>query len=120
MKNGKAAERSIAVDHYAEVIEDYIEYNRHAVEDDYGRDPLITSEYGRLSETPIRRTVYRWTRRCMVGDCPHDEGPDTCPYMTDGTGRASVRRRGRRTGCAAVRSRSTRETGRRRRSSRTG
>lgn len=84
LKNGQSAERSIAVgEHYADVLRDYIEHNRHAVEDDYGREPLITSEYGRLSETPIRRTVYRWTRPCMVGGCPHDEDPETCPYKVD-------------------------------------
>jgi integrase len=82
LKNGKAANRTIAVgDHYAEVLQDYIAHNRHDVTDDHGREPLITSEQGRLTETPIRRTVYQWTRPCMVADCPHDEDPDDCPYM---------------------------------------
>jgi integrase len=85
LKNGKAAERSIAVgDYYATVIEDYIDHNRESVEDSHGREPLISSSYGRLSETPIRDTVYRWTRPCTYngGECPHDEDPATCEAMS--------------------------------------
>lgn len=84
LKNGKGAERTIAVgEHYAEVIADYIDHHRDDVSDEYGREPLITSARGRLTETPIRRTVYEWTRPCMVGECPHDKDPETCPYMND-------------------------------------
>ncbi|KAA9406715.1 site-specific integrase [Haloarcula sp. CBA1131] len=86
LKNGRAAERSIAVgDFYTEVIQEYIENHRDSVTDDYGREPLITSDRGRLSETPIRSTVYQWTRPCMVGECPHGENPESCEYMTRDT-----------------------------------
>jgi len=83
LKNRKGAQRTIAIDeHYAQVLRDYLEHNRHDVVDGDGRRPLITSTHGRLSESPIRRTVYQWTRPCMVGECPHDEDPNTCDYMT--------------------------------------
>lgn len=79
LKNGKAAERSIAVgNHYARVIEDYLEYNRIDATDKYGREPMISSEYGRLSAAPIRKTVYEWTRPCVHTECPHERDPATC------------------------------------------
>jgi len=88
LKNGQAAERSIAVgEFYAQVIQEYIDTNRPGSTDDYGREPLIASQYGRLSETPIRQLVYMWTRPCMVGDCPHGEDPNTCEYMKRVTAR---------------------------------
>jgi site-specific recombinase XerD len=82
LKNKEAAERSIAVgEYYAGVIEDYIEYNRERVTDDYGREPLISSQYGRLSEAPIRHAIYRWTRPCLMTNCPHDRNPESCEAM---------------------------------------
>ncbi|NEU56734.1 site-specific integrase [Halorussus sp. MSC15.2] len=84
LKNGKAAKRTIAVgEHYAEVLQDYLAHNRHDVTDEYGREPLLTSAQGRLTATPIRRTVYEWTLPCVVADCPHGEDPATCRYKTD-------------------------------------
>jgi len=63
----------------ARYIEDYIEYHRHEVTDDYGREPLITSEYGRQVGNTFRRTLYRVTRPCWRGEeCPHDRDPDDC------------------------------------------
>lgn len=81
LKNGEAAERSIAVgDHYRQVVSDYIKHNRHDVTDDYGRDPLITSEYGRLTGTAIRTVVYRLTQPCQYAECPHDKEPTECEF----------------------------------------
>ncbi|MFB6302791.1 MAG: tyrosine-type recombinase/integrase [Haloferacaceae archaeon] len=82
LKNGAAAERVVAVsEHYAEVLEDYIEYNRHSVTDEHGREPLLTSSQGRLSGTAIRNIVYRVTRPCLIRECPHDRDPETCEAM---------------------------------------
>nr|WP_272931348.1 site-specific integrase [Halobacterium noricense] len=82
LKNGEAAERAIAVgDYYAGVIDDYVQYNRQESRDDHDRHPLITSRYGRLSENAIRTTIYRWTRPCEVGTCPHERDPETCDAM---------------------------------------
>jgi len=81
LKNKQAAERSIAVgDYHVKLLGAYIENNRHDVTDDAGRQPLITSAQGRLTETPIRRLCYRWTQPCEIGECPHDEDPKTCEY----------------------------------------
>ena len=84
LKNRSVAERSIAVgEHYTQVIQEYIDHNRIAVTDEHGREPLISSAQGRLTEVPIRRTIYKWTRPCMIGDCPHDKDPETCDWMVN-------------------------------------
>ncbi|EMA71753.1 tyrosine-type recombinase/integrase [Halorubrum distributum] len=81
LKNGKAAERSIALGEYeVELLQDYIEQNRPDVTDEYGREPMFASTQGRLSESPIRLTVYRWTQPCRWADCPHGEDPKTCEF----------------------------------------
>lgn len=86
LKNAHAAERAIAVgEYYAEVIDDYIEHNRKDAVDDHGRAPLITSREGRYSETAVRNTVYRATRPCEIGECPHDRDPATCEAMDHDT-----------------------------------
>jgi site-specific recombinase XerD len=85
LKNKAAAERSIAVgQHYCTVIEDYLGHNRQQVTDDHGRQPLFTSSRGRLSDGAIRDTVYRLTQPCEIGECPHDEDPQTCEFRSHG------------------------------------
>lgn len=79
LKNKAAADRSIAVGPiYCEILDDYIEHNRDDVTDDHGREPLITSSRGRLSEGSVRETVYKITQPCFIADCPHDRSPETC------------------------------------------
>ena len=95
LKNGAAAERSVAVGpHYCEVIQGYQKHNRDVVTDDHGRQPLLTSTHGRLSEGSIREAVYRVTQPCVIGDCPHDRDPETC----------EARPHGKRAGCPSSRS----------------
>jgi len=63
----------------ARYIQTYIDYHRHDVTDDYGRDPLITTSYGRPTGNTFRTTLYRVTRPCWRGEgCPHDRDIDTC------------------------------------------
>lgn len=81
LKNKKAAERTIAISPtYCEMLDDYIEYHRVDVEDEFGRRPLITSDRGRLSPGATRVIVYRATQPCLVGECPHDMEVATCEY----------------------------------------
>jgi len=83
LKNGKKSERNLNLpDRVVTVLEDYIENHRHDVTDDYGRRPLITTQYGRVSKTTISKYVYKWTRPCEVrGTCPHDRDPRECEAM---------------------------------------
>lgn len=65
----------------AEVIEDYIADSRPDVEDDYGREPLIATNHGRIARTTIQKNVYTATRPCTYQECPFGEDPDTCEAM---------------------------------------
>jgi len=75
----------------AQVIEDYIEYHRPDVVDEYGRKPLLATENGRIGKSTIRAHTYKWTSPC-ASDRPlpddiedylpedeHDHNPQTCP-----------------------------------------
>ncbi|WP_435186725.1 tyrosine-type recombinase/integrase [Halobellus sp. EA9] len=83
LKNARKSERHLSLpEHVAEVIEDFIENNRHDVTDDYGRRPLLTSRYGRLSPSTIAKYVYKWSRPCVIQEgCPHGENPEDCEAM---------------------------------------
>lgn len=83
LKNRRSAERSIVVgEYYGGVIDDYIQYNREPETDEYGRKPLITTRYGRISNGTIRETIYRLTRPCIIGrECPHDRDEDECEAL---------------------------------------
>lgn len=80
LKNGERGERLIALDEQtAETLADYIDHTRHNLTDEHGREPLFTTERGRVGASTIRRAVYRWTRPCQRGNgCPHDRNPDDC------------------------------------------
>jgi integrase len=63
----------------ARYIKDYIEYHRPNVTDDYGREPLLATEYGRLAGNTFRTTLYRVTRPCWRDEgCPHDRDIGSC------------------------------------------
>ena len=80
LKNKSEGERMIALSRYVcEVLDDFIEHNRIEVLDEHGREPLITSEKGRLTISTMRERVYTVTRPCYYGDgCPHDREQEDC------------------------------------------
>ncbi|MFC6613698.1 tyrosine-type recombinase/integrase [Halopenitus salinus] len=83
LKNGKSGERPVAItDELAEVLRAFVEHDRADEVDDYGREPLFTSCYGRLSRTGIRRAVYKTTAPCFRdAPCPgcEDDSDTPCP-----------------------------------------
>ena len=83
LKNGKSGERPIAItDGLSELLEEYIENNRLDSVDEYDRNPLITSKFGRLTRGSYRRTVYKTTAPCFRGEpCPGciDNADKACP-----------------------------------------
>lgn len=47
--------------------------------DEYGREPLLTTQYGRPAGNTLRKTLYRVTRPCWRGEpCPHDRDIEDC------------------------------------------
>lgn len=83
LKNGERGERVISLsEKTCNILSDYIDVNRHDVEDEFGRDPLFTTEYGRITKNTLRVYIYRVTRPCQYGQvCPHGRDPDECEAM---------------------------------------
>lgn len=78
LKNGSDGQRDVAIsDGVARVLRDYIDERRVSQTVD-GREPLFTTNHGRISEGWLRRTMYKVTRPCWTGTCPHDRDPDDC------------------------------------------
>ncbi|MFC7230719.1 hypothetical protein ACFQMM_03635 [Saliphagus sp. GCM10025308] len=47
--------------------------------DEFDREPLFTTQQGRVSTTTVRRDFYKLTRPCGYDpDCPHDRQIDDC------------------------------------------
>ena len=86
LKNHDDGERWVYLGpRWYQIVDDYVEKHRIDVTDDYGREPLITSMYGR----PTGDTIYKWvnvaTQPCQYGrECPHDRDPNTCKATTTG------------------------------------
>jgi len=79
LKNGTGGERMIALgERQAWMLDDYIDGPRIDKQDDYRRNPLTTTTHGRPSTSTIRDTIYRLTRPCIYGGCPHDRDPEVC------------------------------------------
>ncbi|PHQ47270.1 integrase, partial [Halorubrum sp. C3] len=79
LKNNLRGERQIALDpQTTNVIRDYVDENRVDSSDDYGRNPLLTTKFGRASDNSVRAWSYQMTRPCQYGmDCPHGRTPET-------------------------------------------
>ncbi len=82
LKNGPDGERIVTVsDDVVQILEDYINTNRVDVTDDYGREPLFTTRYGRMHKNQLNKHVYGITTPCNVGmDCPSEKKPESCEY----------------------------------------
>lgn len=69
-------------------MEEYIEHSRHAVADEYDREPLLTTASSRMRRTTLRRVVYHTTAPCFRGepctDCrdgsDHEYGDAVSPH----------------------------------------
>lgn len=90
LKNHEDGERIINLSaEVAAVLEDYIAVKRDDVQDEYGRNPLLTSQKGggRLSTSAIRNWCYILTQPCEFGnDCPYDKDPESCRAREHGYG----------------------------------
>jgi len=80
LKNAERAERMLVLDdETTDVIADYIAHNRVELTDGDDREPLFTTNHGRVGISTLRRAIYRWTRPCEHGEgCPHDRDLNKC------------------------------------------
>lgn len=92
LKLKEEGERHITVtdERLADALDDYIAQRRPDVTDDYGREPLLATEYGRPSKGTLRETIYKVVQPCRYsGECPHGEEIEVC----------SMRKHGQRSKC---------------------
>lgn len=83
LKNDFGGERAVSLpDRAVEVIDGYIEKNRFDVRDDFGREPLLTSQGGRPTKNPVRAWMYLATVPCLHSECPHGNDANTCEFIT--------------------------------------
>jgi len=82
LKNQERGQRWVALrDETATLLSDYIETRRIDTVDEHGREPLFTTNQGRISGSAIRATIYTLTRPCQYVECPHDRDPAECEAM---------------------------------------
>jgi len=69
LKNKSDGERYLAInDETIQILSDWIENRHPGTEDEYGRVPLLATQYGRISCGNIRKNVYWATSPQFVGD----------------------------------------------------
>lgn len=79
LKNKSSGERPVVLsDDVTEIVADYIQYTRINVKDEHGRNPLFTSENGRLGKSAMRKDINRVTQPCLTGPCPHGRTQEDC------------------------------------------
>jgi len=77
LKNKRTSERHVAIsESLADLLDDWIEYKRPDVTDEYGREPLITTRNGRIATGTIRGTRTSTPNRAGTnGDAPSTGTP---------------------------------------------
>ncbi|TMT85810.1 site-specific integrase [Haloterrigena sp. H1] len=80
LKNKYEGERPVAISEaVSTVIDDWVDNQRPDVTDDYGRQPLLATDFGRVHGQTIQKYIYMWSIPCAIGqDCPHGRDPDDC------------------------------------------
>lgn len=85
LKNKDESNRLVSLsEEVAGYIAEYIRHKRIDVVDENGREPLLTTERGRISKGTIRIASYRLTQPCLTNECPHDREIPTCDYRDHG------------------------------------
>ena len=67
-----------------QVLNDWLRDQRPDVTDDYGREPLLATQYGRPSWTTLPKYAYWYSRPREYGEeYPHERDPDSCKAITN-------------------------------------
>ncbi|RAW46904.1 hypothetical protein DQW50_00480 [Halorubrum sp. 48-1-W] len=85
LKNRAAGNRhnSLSED-VCEVLKTYIRLNREHAVDESGREPLFSTNQGRISKSYVRVLTYQITHPCNYGPCPHDREKRSCEARDHG------------------------------------
>lgn len=88
LKNDQESERKIGItENTVEVIRSYLNKQRIDSTDDYGREPLLSTNHGRIAGSTIRRYVYKLScptnigKNCSCDHCAEDQtdgNPSKC------------------------------------------
>jgi len=84
LKNKRKSEREVNLHSWVtEILEDYIEGKRLHATDDYGNNPVFSTENGRAHRTTLRKEIVMLTRPCFYSnECPHDREIESCEANT--------------------------------------
>lgn len=85
LKNQHKGERLVALnDETCDLIDAWISDRRIDIQDEHGRDPLVTTPYGRVHPGTIQNWSYSITRPCFIRDeCPHEREIEECDAGRD-------------------------------------
>lgn len=80
LKNDTDSEREVNLHEWVvEIVDDYLDGPRKAVEDEDGRRPLLTTNHGRPARNTLRGHIRSKTRPCYyTNECPVDRDIATC------------------------------------------
>lgn len=84
LKNKYSGERAVNLsEDICSLLNDYLHSHRHEMQDDFGRRPLLASQYGRVARQTLRGWTYQATQPCRTGaGCPSNKDTDTCKHLT--------------------------------------
>jgi len=81
LKNGDRHERKVILSETpAQVLTEYIDYERIHKHDDEGRRPLLSSRQGRPTRGTITNWMYQATQPCLTQSCPHSKQRHHCEW----------------------------------------
>jgi len=80
LKNAEKGEMKVNIpESLCNVLDTYLKYNRKECTTENGRSPLLTTSYGRLSKSTMRKYVYKWSRPCFLNEeCPEGHDSEGC------------------------------------------
>jgi site-specific recombinase XerD len=81
LKNKQKGKHPVYLDdRHTTLVQDYIDARRNGVTDDYGREPLFSTNYGRAAVSTLREHIYSLSRPCMYDDGhrPQDRDMEEC------------------------------------------
>jgi site-specific recombinase XerD len=85
LKNGYDGERVVYLGpKWMQIVSDYVEDRRRPQTDDHGREPLLTTRYGRPAPDTLTDNCYRLTRPCQyTNSCPVGREIEECDGTSD-------------------------------------